>query len=256
MAAAETIERRPASAGRRLISTFIARREFGIFLVLIALILYFNARNGAFSGRSNWATLVEYGSPILIAAVGETMLLICGEIDLSVGHVYALAPLVLYKVAEHGWPLIAGLVVGLAVAAFVGLVNGLVTVYLRVPSLIVTLGHVQRPQRHLAPDLGRLSAVDADRAELRLDLRRGRLPHVLLGLRDHARDALRAHDDALGPAHDRRRRQPHRRQRERRQRELDPHRQLHHVQRRSAASGASSPRSTSARPTRCRAARA
>ena len=140
MAAAETIERRPASAGRRLISTFIARREFGIFLVLLALILYFNARNGAFSGRSNWATLVEYGSPILIAAVGETMLLICGEIDLSVGHVYALTPLVLYKVAEHGWPLILGLFVALGVAAVVGLTNGLVTVYLRVPSLIVTLG--------------------------------------------------------------------------------------------------------------------
>ena len=116
MAAAEATERRPASAGRRIISTFIARREFGIFLVLIALILYFNARNSAFSGSSNWATLVEYGAPILIAAVGETMLLICGEIDLSVGHVYALAPLVLYKVAEQGWPLITGLIVGLAVA--------------------------------------------------------------------------------------------------------------------------------------------
>jgi simple sugar transport system permease protein len=140
VAAAETTERRPASAGRRIISTFIARREFGIFLVLIALILYFNARNSAFSGSSNWATLVEYGAPILIAAVGETMLLICGEIDLSVGHVYALAPLVLYKVAEQGWPLMAGVIISLGVAAFVGLVNGLVTVYLRVPSLIVTLG--------------------------------------------------------------------------------------------------------------------
>jgi simple sugar transport system permease protein len=140
VAAAETIERRRASAGRRLISTFIARREFGIFLVLVALILYFNARNSAFSGRSNWATLVEYGSPILIAAVGETMLLICGEIDLSVGHVYALTPLVLYKCAEHGWPLIIGLFAALGVAAGVGLTNGLVTVYLRVPSLIVTLG--------------------------------------------------------------------------------------------------------------------
>ena len=140
MAAAETIERRPASAGRRIISTFIARREFGIFLVLLALILYFNARNGAFSSRGNWATLAEYAAPILIAGVGETMLLICGEIDLSVGHVYALTPVVLYKVVEHGWPLLAGFAVGLAVAALVGLVNGLVTVYLRVPSLIVTLG--------------------------------------------------------------------------------------------------------------------
>ena len=104
MAAAES-DRAAAGVCRppHRLRTFIARREFGIFLVLVALILYFNARNSAFTGRSNWATLVEYGSPILIAAVGETMLLICGEIDLSVGHVYALAPLVLYKVAEHGW---------------------------------------------------------------------------------------------------------------------------------------------------------
>ena len=140
MAEAETIERRPGDAGRRLVSKVFARREFGIFLVLVALILYFRSQNGAFTGRSNWATLVEYGAPILIAAVGETMLLICGEIDLSVGHVYAFAPLVLYKVAAHGWPLIVGLLIGLAVAALVGLVNGLITVYLRVPSLIVTLG--------------------------------------------------------------------------------------------------------------------
>ena len=140
MAAAESIERRPAGAGRRIASHVIARREFGIFLVLVGLILYFNARNSAFTGRSNWATLVEYGAPILLAAVGETMLLICGEIDLSVGHVYALAPLVLYKVAEHGWGLWAGLGIGLAVAGLVGLTNGLITVYLKVPSLIVTLG--------------------------------------------------------------------------------------------------------------------
>jgi simple sugar transport system permease protein len=140
VAAADAIERRPASAGRRLISTFIARREFGIFLVLVALILYFNARNSAFTSQGNWATLVEYGAPILIAAVGETMLLICGEIDLSVGHVYAFAPLVLYKAAEHGWPLIVGVLLGLVAAAGVGFINGLVTVYLRVPSLIVTLG--------------------------------------------------------------------------------------------------------------------
>ena len=73
MAHGETIERRPGAAGRRLVSKVFARREFGIFVVLVALILYFRSQNGAFTGRSNWATLVEYGAPILIAAVGETM---------------------------------------------------------------------------------------------------------------------------------------------------------------------------------------
>ena len=231
MAAVETDERRPASAGRRLNSTFIARREFGIFLVLVALILYFNARNSAFTSSGNWATLVEYGSPILIAAVGETMLLICGEIDLSVGHVYALAPLVLYQVGRARLAADLGLLAGLVVSALVGLTNGLVTVYLRVPSLIVTLG--------MFNVLNGISLLISDGSQQTTPtgpnfgaiVRRRRLPHVLLGLRAHAGDALRAHDDALGAAHDRRRRQPRRRERERRQRELDPHRQLRHVQR-------------------------
>ena len=131
------------------------------------------------------------------------MLLICGEIDLSVGHVYALTPLVLYKVAERGWGLWAGLVVGLAVAGLVGLTNGLITVYLKVPSLIVTLGmfSVLNGISLLISDGSQ--QTHADEPDVREDLRRGRLPHVLLGLRPHAGDALRAHDDALGTAHDR-----------------------------------------------------
>ena len=152
------IERRPAGAGRRIASHVIARREFGIFLVLVALILYFNARNSAFTGRSNWATLVEYGSPILIAAVGETMLLICGEIDLSVGHVYALAPLVLYKVAEHGLGAL-----GRPRRRPRGGRPGRADErpHHRLPEGAEPdrhARHVQRPERHITADVGRLAA--------------------------------------------------------------------------------------------------
>jgi len=68
------------------------------------------------------------------------MLMICGEIDLSVGQVFALAPFIMFFTWDAGLPLLVGVVAGLAVSAVVGLINGLVTVKLRVPSFVTTLG--------------------------------------------------------------------------------------------------------------------
>jgi simple sugar transport system permease protein len=68
------------------------------------------------------------------------MLLICGEIDLSVGEVYAFAPYIMYFAYQAGIPIIASILLGLLASAVVGWFNGWVTVYLKVPSLITTLG--------------------------------------------------------------------------------------------------------------------
>ena len=68
------------------------------------------------------------------------MLLICGEIDLSVGQVSALAPFVMYFAYQAGMPIWIGIIAGLAASAAVGLVNGITTVWFRIPSLISTLG--------------------------------------------------------------------------------------------------------------------
>src|SRR5262249_20334775 len=71
---------------------------------------------------------------------GEVMLMISGEIDLSVGQVFALSPFIMFFAWDAGAPILAGVVLGLVVAAAVGLLNGLVTVMLRVPSFVTTLG--------------------------------------------------------------------------------------------------------------------
>lgn len=68
------------------------------------------------------------------------MLLICGEIDLSVGNIYALAPIIMYSAHDNGMPLLVGVALGLLIGAGAGLVNGLITVLLRVPSFVTTLG--------------------------------------------------------------------------------------------------------------------
>ena len=69
------------------------------------------------------------------------MLLISGEIDLSVGMTFALAPFLMhYFVDFYDVPAIPAILLALVVAAGIGLFNGFVSIVLRVPSFVATLG--------------------------------------------------------------------------------------------------------------------
>jgi simple sugar transport system permease protein len=134
-------DRRPGATVAGLAGSFLQLRWASILVVAVALGLYFTFANANFLTNANMLVVASYLSATAIIAAGEVMLMICGEIDLSVGYVYALAPYVMYFAwNDLGLPLWLGIVAGLAVSASVGLVNGLVTVVLRVPSFITTLG--------------------------------------------------------------------------------------------------------------------
>jgi simple sugar transport system permease protein len=107
----------------------------------VLLLGYFESANRDFllSGAS-LQNLTQYIAPAAIIACGEIMLMIMGEIDLSAGMVFAMAPFVMHFAAEAGVPAPVALVLGVAAAALVGLLNGLVTVTLAVPSFVTTLG--------------------------------------------------------------------------------------------------------------------
>jgi simple sugar transport system permease protein len=135
--AAAGAERR--SLWARLGEAFLARREASIFIVAVALALYFQSSNSAFLTKGNIRTISEFTAATAIISAGLVMLLICGEIDLSVGQAFGFAPIIMY-LADQQLVLPAAIVVALLVTAAVGLVNGAVTVYLRVPSFITTLG--------------------------------------------------------------------------------------------------------------------
>jgi len=116
-------------------------REASILVVGILLTIYFWVGNADFLGSDNIRTIAQYGAAPAILAAAEVMLLICGEIDLSVGNIYAIAPFIMYfAYTDHGMPLVLGVVLGLLAGAVAGLVNGLITVLLKVPSFIATLG--------------------------------------------------------------------------------------------------------------------
>jgi simple sugar transport system permease protein len=135
----------PLGAERRrllpnLAGIFLRQREASIAVIAIALIIYFQASNQAFLSPANIRTLSQFAAATAIIAAGEVMLLICGEIDLSVGQVFALAPFIMYFANQAGLPLAVGIILALLASLVVGLFNGFVTVVLKVPSLISTLG--------------------------------------------------------------------------------------------------------------------
>ena len=115
-------------------------REASIAIAGIVLVIYFQSTAPAFLSIGNIANLSGYAATTAIIAAGEVMVLICGEVDLSVGQVYALSPFVMYYAHEAGVPFVPAIILGLIPAAIVGLINGLITVALEIPSFITTLG--------------------------------------------------------------------------------------------------------------------
>ena len=93
MAVAEaTTPGRRASFGWRVAGAFVRRREASIFVVAVALFVYFwlKAPGNTFVQLDNVRNITETMTATALIAAGEVMLLICGEIDLAVGRVYAL----------------------------------------------------------------------------------------------------------------------------------------------------------------------
>jgi simple sugar transport system permease protein len=120
----------------------VRQRETTIFIVAILLLVYFTTKSSAFLSESNITNLLSgFAAPIIIIAVGEVLLLICGEIDLSVGFVFLFAPFLMhYLIDFYGVPVIPAILISLLLGVLVGWVNGFLTVTVGVPSFITTLG--------------------------------------------------------------------------------------------------------------------
>lgn len=118
----------------------LRHREASILIAGILLVIYFQLSSSAFLSAANLANLVQFSGTTAIMAAGEVFVLVCGELDLSVGMVYALTPFIMFFAASAGLPAGIAVIVGLLAAGLVGLINGLITTYLRLPSFVTTLG--------------------------------------------------------------------------------------------------------------------
>ncbi len=126
---------------RRSLITFGQQREATVFIVLVALVVYFQAAAPAFSTKDNLINISQITAPVAIIAIGEVLLLVCGEIDLSVGFIFVLSPFLMhYLIDYYSVPVIPAILVSLLMGITAGFINGFITVALRVPSFIATLG--------------------------------------------------------------------------------------------------------------------
>jgi simple sugar transport system permease protein len=123
------------------LSVLVRVREVSVLIVTVGLVIYFQAANPAFLSESNILSLARFAVPYVVIASALCLLLICGELDLSVGQSFAFAPIVMYLAYDKLFLVLPlAVLVGVLAVALVGLVNGVITVYLGVSSLITTLG--------------------------------------------------------------------------------------------------------------------
>ena len=131
------------SRGRRWLATLLRSRELSILLVLLAVIAVATIKTPSFlfSGNS-WRDLLLTPSILILLAVGQAVVIITRNVDLSVGSVLGLTAYLTGRLfIDHpGLPLIAVILIGVLAGALLGLVNGLLVGFGRVPALGITLG--------------------------------------------------------------------------------------------------------------------
>jgi simple sugar transport system permease protein len=138
--AAETVSEAARNGFARRVYDFLLRPEASVIVVSVALVIYFEIVNQNFLTGANVRTVSQFVAAPVIIACGEIMLLICREIDLSVGQVFALAPFLMENINDVGIPEPVAILISLGVCALIGLVIGLITIKLGIPSFITTLG--------------------------------------------------------------------------------------------------------------------
>ena len=124
--------------------TGAGREYLGLGLALAALVVVFGALTDHFLSRATFTAIASQVPAAILVAVGMTFVIIVGGIDLSVGSVLGLAGAVLgASLGTLGLSLPAGLLAALLAGMFCGALNGALSVYLGLPSFIVTLGMLE-----------------------------------------------------------------------------------------------------------------
>jgi rhamnose transport system permease protein len=132
--------------GRRLTAQELAAaafrlREVGIVLVLGIAVLFFGIRATNFLTVGNWQDIAQNVAIVAVVAVGETMVILTRNIDLSVGSIVGVTAYLAAATFKHhpGTPLVVAALVAIAIGLGLGLVNGLLVAVARVPAIIATL---------------------------------------------------------------------------------------------------------------------
>jgi rhamnose transport system permease protein len=115
------------------------KRELSAALAYVALLVAVGAAAPTFFGAGNLRDMALNNAPVLLVAVGMTLVILVGEIDISVGSQFAVCSVAAGWLAKEGVPVALLLPSVLLLGALMGALNGALVGYLRLPSIIVTL---------------------------------------------------------------------------------------------------------------------
>jgi rhamnose transport system permease protein len=137
-----TPEKVPNPAAR-IARSFVRARETGILVAILVVIAVTTAINPSFlfSG-DGWRDLLLTPAILALVAIGQAIVIITRNVDLSVGSVVGLTAYLTGRlfIDVHGIPVIAVFVIGALAGAVLGLVNGALVAFGKVPALVITLG--------------------------------------------------------------------------------------------------------------------
>jgi rhamnose transport system permease protein len=118
----------------------LVTRESAVIALTLAVILYSLANVENFDGPLTLKFLLQDIAPILLIALPMTLIIITGEIDLSVASIMGLSSVLLGVLHEHGMSVPAAALLALVVGLACGALNGFLVAYVGLPSLAVTIG--------------------------------------------------------------------------------------------------------------------
>ncbi len=115
-------------------------REAGVFLALVCMVVFMGFASPFFFTAQNIFNVLRNTTTIGIIAIGATMVIISGGIDLSVGSVMAVSAMVMARLFYHGFGTLPGMLLGVGTGAFIGAFNALMVTKVKLPPFIATLG--------------------------------------------------------------------------------------------------------------------
>jgi simple sugar transport system permease protein len=154
--------------GRRVLGRALARPSLAALVGLVVVVVFFGLEAPGLLSSGGLASILDIAALIGIGSVPVALLLIAGQFDLSVGVVAVASSLVTaLLVGQAGWGIWPALIVSLASALLIGLVNGLLVVSTGLPSFLVTLATFLVLQgatlagTHLVAGSARIEGLDA-----------------------------------------------------------------------------------------------
>lgn len=116
-------------------------REVGIALLIVIVVAITSINNSHFLGSNSIQQLLSGAALYALLGVGQTLVIVTRNVDLSVGSVLGLSAYIVGDLFKYdNIPVWLGFLVGIGIGLAAGVVNGLIVTVLRVPSLVVTLG--------------------------------------------------------------------------------------------------------------------